>query len=314
MRRHWITTLLAYLCFITAAALLYSLCLLPLKTGAAGNAPLYTLTWRILGLFPSPTSISWIVSFVARSIAPALVRSKIYSGVINALTLVFSVVLGLAILRMRTWARWALVAICALTLALDAYSVVQLIRYSPGILAVLTSNYRGATAGYVSGVGPGAVLASIAISVALLRLLLRHGLPAISAVDSKPISLAGSVLHATPEETKLRRANKLVLAGTGASLLLQLVFLIGIEVLGESGSGMTRLLLCAMMAPCVLILIRSWRGADRLSLGLATGYGLLISYMGAQFFCRYSSLESCGSPRVRAMQTIGFLYCLRSYP
>jgi hypothetical protein len=283
MRRHWTTTLLAYLCFITAAALLYSLCLLPLKTGAAGNAPLYTAMWRILGLFPSPTSISWAIRFLVGSASPALLQSKIYSGVLSALVLVFSLVLGIAILQLWPWARWALVAICVLTLALDAYSVVQLIRYSPGILAVLTSNYRGATAGYVSGVGPGAALASIAISVAFLRLLLRHGLPAISAVHSKPISLSGSVLQATAEETKLQRANKLVLAGTGASLLLQLVFLIGIGVSGESGSGMTRLLLCAMMAPCVLILIRSWRGADRLSLGLATGYGVLISYMGAIF-------------------------------
>ena len=84
MRRHWITTLLAYLCFTTAAALLYSILLLSLNTGAASDAPLYTAIWRILGLFPSPTSISWVVSFFAKLIGPAMVRSKIYSSVINA--------------------------------------------------------------------------------------------------------------------------------------------------------------------------------------------------------------------------------------
>jgi len=283
MRRHWVTTLLAYLCFTTAAAEFYGFCLLALKPGAANDAPLYVPIWRILGLFPSPSSISWAISVFVGSVSPALLQSKIYSDVVNALVLVFSVVLGMAILQLRPWARSALVAICALTLALDAYTFVQLIRYSPGILAVLTSNYRGASAGYVSGVGPGAAFASIAISVALLRLLLRDGLPAIGAADSNPNPLTGSVLRATPEEAKLQRANKFVLAGTAASLLLQFTFVIGIGVSGESGSGLMRLLLCVMMAPCVFILIRSWRGADRLSLGVATGYGLLISYMGAIF-------------------------------
>jgi len=279
MRRHWITTLLAYLCFTTAAAELYAICLLPLKPDAASSAPLYLPIWRILGLFPSPTSISWALRFLVGAVSPAIVQSKIYSGVVNALVVVFSVVLGIAVLQLRPWARPALTGICALTVALDVYSLFLLIRYSPGILAVLTSNYKGASAGYVSGVGPGAALASIAISIALLRLLLRDGLPVISPADSKPISPAGTALPAPQEETKLQRANKFVLAGTAASLLLQLVLLVS----GGSGSGMARLLLCVMMVPCVVILFRSWRGADRFSLGLAAGYGLLISYMGAIF-------------------------------
>src|SRR5229473_6938884 len=127
MRRHWITTVLASLCFTTAAALVYSLCLLPLKPGAANNAPLYTLIWRILGLFPLPTSISWAVGLVVRAIAPALIQSKIYYAVLDVLTLVFTVVLGLAILRMRSWARSVLVAICALTAALQASTLFQIV-------------------------------------------------------------------------------------------------------------------------------------------------------------------------------------------
>ncbi|MGB8525130.1 MAG: hypothetical protein WCD43_19360 [Candidatus Acidiferrales bacterium] len=283
MRRHWITTLLAYLCFITAAALLYSLCLLPLKTGAAGNAPLYTAMWRILGLFPSPTSVSWVVSFVARSIAPALVRSKIYSGVINALTLVFSVILGLAILQMRTWARWALVAICGLTAALQAFTLFQLAANSPGFLRVLDSNYRGASAGYVSGVGPGAILASLAISITLLRLLLRDGLPAIAPADSEAAAVPSSSAHPAQRDARSQKAYKFFLVATAAALMMEVALLLSGFGSGEPNSGTTRLLLCVLIAPHAVILARSWRGPDRFSLGLAAGYGLIIAYMGAIF-------------------------------
>jgi hypothetical protein len=158
MRRHWITTALASLCLTTAAALVYALGVLALKPGAADSAPLYTVMWRILGLFPSPTSISWAVSFVVGSIAPALLRVKIYSVALDALVLVFSVVLGLGILRMRTWARSALVAICALTAALQAFTLFQLVSNSRGFLTVLGSNFRPANMGYAGG-RPGAVLA-----------------------------------------------------------------------------------------------------------------------------------------------------------
>jgi hypothetical protein len=283
MRRHWITTLLAYLCFITAAALLYSLCLLAPKTGAAGNAPLYTAMWRILGLFPSPTSISWVVSFLARSIAPTLVRSKIYSGVINALTLVFSVVLGIAILRMRTWACWALVAICGLTAALQAFTLFQLAANSPGLLRVLDSNYRGASAGYVSGVGPGAVLASLAISITLLRLLLRDGLPAIAPADLESAAVPIDSAQPAQKNARLQKAYKFFLVATAAALLMEVGLLLSGFGSGEPNSGTTRLLLCVLIAPHVVILARSWRGPDRFSLGLAAGYGLIIAYMGVIF-------------------------------
>ena len=125
MRRHWITTSLAYLCFVTAAVEIYALCLIPLEPGGVNSAPLYTPIWRILALFPSSTSISWVANLFVGVAAPTLIRSKVYSGAINALTLVFSVVLGLAIFRLRPWARWVLVAICALTLTLNALTLYQ---------------------------------------------------------------------------------------------------------------------------------------------------------------------------------------------
>lgn len=282
MRRHWITTFLAYLCFVTAGALVYSLCLLALKPGAANNAPLYTAIWRILGLFPSAASISWAVRLVAQSIAPAAVRSNIYSGVLDGLTIAFSVVLGLAILRRSAWARWAVVTLCILTAALEILSLFQLVSYSPGLLAVLEANYRGASSGYVSGGGPGAILAALAISITLLRLLLRDGLPA-AATDASGISSPRGNLHASPNQAKLQLANKSVLAGTVAALVFEILFLLKMASSGGSGAGASILLLCIMMVPHAFILIRSWHGPDRLSLGLATGYGLLISYMGAIF-------------------------------
>jgi len=282
MRRHWITTVLASLCFATAAALVYSLCLLPLKPGAAENAPLYTAIWRILGLFPSPTSVSWVISHVAGAIAPALVQSKMYSAVLNALTLIFSVVLGLSILRLRSWARSVLVAICALTAALQAFTLFQIVSNSAGLLTVLGSNYRSANMGYAGG-GPGAILANLAISITFLRLLLRDGLPAVAPPETKPNVASGVDPHAVPKEARLQRANKFLLAATAAALLLEIVFLFGVLSDGGTNAGVTRFLLCVMLVPHVIILIRSWRGPDRLSLGLAAGYGLLIAYMGAIF-------------------------------
>jgi hypothetical protein len=275
MRRHWITTLLAYLCFVTAGALLYSLCLLTLKPGAANNAPLYTAIWRILGLFPSVTSISWAVNLVAQSIAPGAVRSNIYSGARDAIALAFSVVLGIGILKMRDWARWTLVTLCALTVALEAFSLFQLVSYSPGLLAELDANYRGASAGYVSGAGSGAILAALAISITLLRLLLRNELPA--AGDASSISSPSGNLYSSPNQAKLQLANKSVLAGTAATLVLEILFLFKIASAGGPGAGTWIALFCIMLAPHAFVLIRSWRGPDRLSLGLATGYGLLIS-------------------------------------
>jgi hypothetical protein len=282
MRRHWITTVLASLCFATAAALVYSLCLLPLKPGAAENAPLHTAIWRILGLFPSPTSVSWVTSHVAGAIAPALVQSKMYSAVLNVLTLIFSVELGLSILRLRSWARSVLVSICALTAALQAFTLFQLVIHSRGLLTVLGSNYRSANMGYAGG-GPGAILASMAISITLFRLLLRHGLPALAPPETNASVLSGGDSHAAPKEAKLQRANKFLLAATAGALLLDLVFLFGgLNDKGTSGRE-TRFLLYVMLVPHVIILIRSWRGPDRLSLGLAAGYGLVMAYMGAIF-------------------------------
>jgi hypothetical protein len=283
MRRHWITTLLAYLCFTTAAALLYSILLLPLNTGSASGAPLYTAIWRILGLFPSPTSISAIVSFAARLIAPAMVRSKIYSGVINALTLAFSVVLGVAVLRMRAWAGWTLVAICGLTAALQGFTLFQLFAYSPGLLAVLNSNYRGASVGYVSGVGPGAVLASLAVSIALLRLLLRDGLPTTGPSDSQAAAVPISSAQPVQKDARSQKTYKFFLVATAAALLMEVALLLSGFGSGEPNSDATRLLLCILIVPHIVILARSWRGPDRFSLGLAAGYGLIIAYMGAVF-------------------------------
>jgi hypothetical protein len=299
MRRHWITTLLAYLCFTTAAALLYSISLLSLNTGVASDAPLYTAIWRILGLFPSPTSISWIVSFVAKLIGPAMVRSKIYSGVINALTLVLSVVLGVAVLGMRAWARWALVAICGLTATLQTFTLFQLIANSPGFLAVLDSNYRGASAGYVSGAGPGAVLASLAISITLLRLLLRDGLPTVCPADSEAAAVPIRSAHPAQNDARSQKAYKFFLVATAAALLMEAALLLGGFGSGEPNSGTTRFLLCVLIAPHVVILARSWRGPDRFSLGLAAGYGLIIAYMGAIFLPAFVTGLAwvVGSPR-----------------
>jgi hypothetical protein len=282
MRRHWITTALASLCLTTAAALVYALGVLALKPGAADSAPLYTVMWRILGLFPSPTSISWAVSFVVGSIAPALMRVKIYSVALDSLVLVFSVVLGLGILRMRTWARSALVAICALTAALQAFTLFQLVSNSRGFLTVLGSNFRPANMGYAGG-RPGAVLAGLAISITLLRLLLRDGLPAVGPTESKSSILPGSDFNTASKEARLQRANKFLLGATAVALILELVFLFDLVSAGGTNAGATRLLLCVMLVPHGIILMRSWRGPDRLSLGLATGYGLLIAYMGAIF-------------------------------
>ncbi len=305
MRRHWTTSLLAYLCFVTAGALLYSLCLLPFKTGAASNPPLYTAMWRILGLFPSPTSISWLVSSLVGSVSPALVQSKIYSGGLNALVLVLSVILGVAILQLRTWARSVLVAICALTLALDAYSLFQLIRYSPGMLVLLTSNYRGASAGYVSGVGPGTVLASAAISIGLLRLLLRDGLPAVAPADSEAAAVRINGTHPAQKDVRSQKAYKFFLVATAAALLMEAALLLSGFGSGEPNSGTTRLLLCVLIAPHVIILARSWRGPDRFSLGLATGYGLIIAYMGAIFLPAFviGLAWAVGSPRTGGIWT-----------
>jgi hypothetical protein len=55
--------------------------------------------------------IFWPVNFIVGSISPALISSKAYSGIFAVLTFVVSVVLGIAILRMRSWARAALMTI-----------------------------------------------------------------------------------------------------------------------------------------------------------------------------------------------------------
>jgi hypothetical protein len=86
-----------------------------------------------------------------------------------------------------------------------------------------------------------------------------------------------------PKEARLQRANKFLLAATAAALLLEIAFLFDVLNDGGTNSGATRFLLCVMLVPHVIILIRSWRDPDRLSLGLATGYGLLIAYMGVIF-------------------------------
>jgi hypothetical protein len=167
MRRHWITTAFAWLCFATAAAEFYGLCLFS-GPGETGNAPLSIAIWRFLGLFPTPAVICWPVNFIVASISPALISSKAYTGVLSVLTFVVSVGLGIAILRVRSWARAALMTICALTIAAQLYALFRLVSYSPGLLIVLQSNYRGASSTYVSGAGPGSFLASLAIAIALL--------------------------------------------------------------------------------------------------------------------------------------------------
>jgi hypothetical protein len=282
MRHHWITTFLAGLCFATAAALFYAICLLSLKAGAAENAPLYTAIWRILGLFPLPISFSWVVSFVMSRIAPALVHSKTYPGVLDSLALVFSVALGIAVLQMRTWARYALVAICALTVGLQVFVLFQLVSYSRDFLTVLGSNFRPGTMGY-AGMRPGAALASLAVSITLLRLLLRDGLPGLTPADPTVSSLPQGNLQSRPADARLYRANKFVLIATAAVLILEIVFLLEVGSSGGPGVGASLLLLCVMLVPHAIILIRSWHGPDRLSLGLATGYGLLVAYIGAIF-------------------------------
>jgi hypothetical protein len=122
-----------------------------------------------------------------------------------------------------------------------------------------------------------------AISITLLRLLLRDGLPAVGPTESKSSILPGSDFNTASKEARLQRANKFLLGATAAALILELVFLFDLVSAGGTNAGATRFLLCVMLVPHGIILMRSWRGPDRLSLGLATGYGLLIAYMGAIF-------------------------------
>lgn len=271
MRRHWTTTSLACICFATAAAELYSLGLF-FGLGATSNAARSIAIRRLMGLFPTPAMIFWPVTFIAGRISPALIASKVYSGISGVLTLVVSVVLGIAILRLRAWARAAMMTICALTIVAQLYTLFQLVSYSPGLLTVLQSNYRGATSGYVSGAGPGSFLASIAIAIALLWLLIRGGRPAVAQVESTDRGVRS-----------VGRPHKFVLYTTAGAVAIEILLLL--TALGESGSeaNHTRLLLCLLLAPHVVILVRSWRGPDRLSLGLATGYGVLAAYVGTIF-------------------------------
>ena len=276
MRRHWITTFLAWLYFATAIAGLYSLWLWSLGANSR-SAPLSVAVWRLLGLFPTPAVISWLVNLVLSFISPALVASRANSIASCAMTLVLSVALGVAIFRMRSWARAALIAVCVLTLGAQLYTLSRIVFYSPGLLTVLQSNFRGASAGYVSGAGPGSILASVVIAIGLFWFLIRHGLP---SVDAGATELR---IDSGPNGTKGRRAHQFLLYAIWAALLLQvLVLFVGLEGRGYELTK-TRLLLCVLLVPNVLILIRSWREPDRLSLGLATGYGLLVGYVGALF-------------------------------
>ena len=271
MRRHWITTALASLCFATAAAEFYGLCLFS-GLGTTGNAPLYIAIWRFLGLFPTPAVIFWPVNFIVGSISPAFMLLKAYSGISGALTFVVSVVLGIAILRMRSWARAALMTICALTIVAQLYALLRLVSYSPGLLTVLQSNYQGASSAYVSGAGPGSFLASLAIATALLWLLSRNGLPSV-AQGSSDLPMSGV----------LGRAHRFVLYATAGIVAIEIFLLLA--AFGASGqeANNTRLLLGLLLTPHALILARSWRGPDRLSLGLAAGYGVLVAYIGTLF-------------------------------
>jgi hypothetical protein len=272
MRRHWITTALAWLCFATAAAEFYGLCLFS-GPGETGNAPLSIAIWRFLGLFPTPAVICWPVNFIVASISPALISSKAYTGVLSVLTFVVSVGLGIAILRVRSWARAALMTICALTIVAQLYALFRLVSYSPGLLIVLQSNYRGASSTYVSGAGPGSFLASLAIAIALLWLLIRNGLPSVDQAGSTGLPGKGAV----------GQAQKFVLYATASVFAIEIFLLLA--GFGTSGpdANHTRLLLCLLLSPHALILVRSWHGTDRLSLGLAAGYGVLVAYIGALF-------------------------------
>lgn len=273
MRRHWITTSLAWLCFATAAAELYSL--FAFSTPATpGDASLNRLLWRLLGLFPTSTVILWPVNLIVGVVSPGLSSSKAYSGISSAVTLVVSVILGIAILRMRSWAHAGLITICALTAAAQLHTLFWLVHYSPGLLTVLQSNFRGASAGYVSGAGPGSILASFATAIALLWLLIRNGLPALDSAKAK--------LDTSLDTAQGGRAHQFLLYATAAALFGQFLLLIS-GPWNEPGLNRTRLLLCILVAPNLFILIRSWRGPGRISLGLAAGYGLLIGYIGALF-------------------------------
>ncbi len=273
MRRHWTTTSLAWLCFATAATELYSLCLSFLGLGATSNAPLYTAIWRFLGLFPVPVVILWPVNLIVSSTSPVFISSKAYSGISCVLTLVVSVVLGIAILRMRSWARAALMTICGLTIVAQLYTLFRLVSYSPGLLTVLQSNYRGASSTYVAGAGSGSFLASLAIATALLWLLSQNGLSSVAQGVSSDLPVSGAV----------GRAHRFVLYVTAAVVAIEIFLLVA--AFGATGqeANNTRLLLGLLLSPHALILARSWRGPDRLSLGLAAGYGVLVAYIGALF-------------------------------
>jgi hypothetical protein len=79
------------------------------------------------------------------------------------------------------------------------------------------------------------------------------------------------------------RAHKFVLYATAGVVLIEIFSLLTALGASCSEANHIRLLLCLLLAPHALILARSWHGPNRLSLGLAVGYGVLAAYIGAIF-------------------------------
>lgn len=277
MRRHWITTSAAVVCFTTATAEIFSLIASLPAPGIAGHVSPLMVVWRILGLFPTPSVAFWPVSLILGVAAPALIPTKLYAEIVAVGTLASSLIVGIAIWRMQKWVRFVLIALCALTIAAQVQTLYPLVFYSPGLLQVLQANFAGRPAAYVAGAGPGSILASIIIAISLLRWFVKNGLHVVETTG------AGSENDSAPPQSRERRAHQALLFATTAAIVIESLLLV--TGLGQEGQALfdARLLLAVLLAPNVLILARCWRKCDRVALGLAAGYGVLTTYITAIF-------------------------------